>query len=253
MMGNEINILRQALLNSDDDDSSASGDSWFDIYYLSDLDYGSRKYIIEGLKNQPYETNYINLKYRMKLTDEEINDILSSGNEVSNKEKRSIPDPFILDVITYIRNKTRSELDNAVANEVSEADSNEVSKIKEFLKDKDMYKNYMKVRLSEDLKDLISDNETIKNYYTKIGIKEKDINKILLNVKISKLKRPTSNITITPPPGAYNIVDIKSYIQSYLKQNNSSFVKFRLAPDVNTLCSQIESFNSITFTSDLNH
>ena len=63
--GNEINIYTD------------NEDSLFDVYYLSDLDYeSSRKYIIEGLKNQPYVTNYINLKYIMKLTDDEIDYIL---------------------------------------------------------------------------------------------------------------------------------------------------------------------------------
>ena len=44
MMGNEINIYTA--------ETGPTGDILFDIYYLSDLDYGSRKYIIEGLKNQ---------------------------------------------------------------------------------------------------------------------------------------------------------------------------------------------------------
>ena len=109
--GNEINIMRMDISNKDS--------SWFDIYYLSDLDYeSSRKYIIEGLKNQPYETNYINLKYRMKLTDEEINDILSAEK---NKERRSIPDPFILDVIEEIR-KNVNKKDTGAENSVEQKD-----------------------------------------------------------------------------------------------------------------------------------
>ena len=44
-------------------------------YYLSDLDYSTREHILKCLKIDEYK-NIVDLKYRMKLTDTEINFIL---------------------------------------------------------------------------------------------------------------------------------------------------------------------------------
>ena len=162
-------------------------DSLFDVYYLSDLDYeSSRKYIIEGLKNQPYETNYINLKYRMKLTDEEIEYITQgfARSSAKHKERRSIPDPFILDFIEEIR-KNVNKKDTGAENSVEQKD--DLLVFKEQLKDEQTYNNYIKINLNQDM-NIDWDDETLRNNYTQIGIKAKSIEKILLNVKISKLK-----------------------------------------------------------------
>ena len=45
------------------------------VYYLSDLDYSTREDIVYSLKIDEYK-NIVDLKYRMKLTDTEINFIL---------------------------------------------------------------------------------------------------------------------------------------------------------------------------------
>ena len=45
------------------------------VYYLSDLDYSTREYIVKCLKKDEYK-DIVDLKYRMKLTDTEINFIL---------------------------------------------------------------------------------------------------------------------------------------------------------------------------------
>ena len=45
------------------------------VYYLSDLDYSTREDIVKCLKKDEYKDN-VDLKYRMKLTDTEINFIL---------------------------------------------------------------------------------------------------------------------------------------------------------------------------------
>ena len=45
------------------------------VYYLSDLDYSTREDIVYSLKIDEYK-NIVDLKYRMKLTDIEINFIL---------------------------------------------------------------------------------------------------------------------------------------------------------------------------------
>ena len=45
------------------------------VYYLSDLDYSTREDIVKCLKNDKYN-DIVDLKYRMKLTDTEINFIL---------------------------------------------------------------------------------------------------------------------------------------------------------------------------------
>ena len=45
------------------------------VYYLSDLDYSTREDILKCLKIDEYK-DIVDLKYRMKLTDTEINFIL---------------------------------------------------------------------------------------------------------------------------------------------------------------------------------
>ena len=45
------------------------------VYYLSDLDYSTREDIVKCLKKDEYK-DIVDLKYRMKLTDTEINFIL---------------------------------------------------------------------------------------------------------------------------------------------------------------------------------
>ena len=45
------------------------------VYYLSDLDYSTREYIVKCLKKDEYK-DVVDLKYRTKLTDTEINFIL---------------------------------------------------------------------------------------------------------------------------------------------------------------------------------
>ena len=45
------------------------------VYYLSDLDYSTREDIVKCLKKDEYN-DIVDLKYRMKLTDTEINFIL---------------------------------------------------------------------------------------------------------------------------------------------------------------------------------
>ena len=45
------------------------------VYYLSDLDYSSKEDIVKCLKKDEYR-DIVDLKYRMKLTDTEINFIL---------------------------------------------------------------------------------------------------------------------------------------------------------------------------------
>ena len=45
------------------------------VYYLSDLDYSTREDILKCLKKDEYK-DIVDLKYRMKLTDTEINFIL---------------------------------------------------------------------------------------------------------------------------------------------------------------------------------
>ena len=45
------------------------------VYYLSDLDYSTREDIVKCLKKGEYK-DLVDLKYRMKLTDTEINFIL---------------------------------------------------------------------------------------------------------------------------------------------------------------------------------
>ena len=45
------------------------------VYYLSDLDYSTREDIVKCLKRDEYK-DYVDLKYRMKLTDTENNFIL---------------------------------------------------------------------------------------------------------------------------------------------------------------------------------
>ena len=45
------------------------------VYYLSDLDYSTREDIVKCLKRDEYN-DIVDLKYRMKLTDTEINFIL---------------------------------------------------------------------------------------------------------------------------------------------------------------------------------
>ena len=45
------------------------------VYYLSDLDYSSREDIVKCLKKDEYK-DIVDLEYRMKLTDNEINFIL---------------------------------------------------------------------------------------------------------------------------------------------------------------------------------
>ena len=45
------------------------------VYYLSDLDYSTREDIVKCLKIDEYK-DIVDLKYRMKLTDTEINFIL---------------------------------------------------------------------------------------------------------------------------------------------------------------------------------
>ena len=42
------------------------------VYYLSDLDYSTREDIVKCLKIDEYK-DIVDLKYRMKLTDTEIN------------------------------------------------------------------------------------------------------------------------------------------------------------------------------------
>ena len=42
------------------------------MYYLSDLDYSTREDIVKCLKKDEYK-DIVDLKYRMKLTDTEIN------------------------------------------------------------------------------------------------------------------------------------------------------------------------------------
>ena len=42
------------------------------VYYLSDLDYSTRENIVKCLKKDEYK-DFVDLKYRMKLTDTEIN------------------------------------------------------------------------------------------------------------------------------------------------------------------------------------
>ena len=46
-----------------------------DIYYLSDLDYNTRKDIIEQLKINKY-TDIVDMRHRMKLTEDEIKYII---------------------------------------------------------------------------------------------------------------------------------------------------------------------------------
>ena len=48
------------------------------VYYLSDLDYSTREDIVKCLKKDEYN-DIVDLKYRMKLTDTEINFILFKG------------------------------------------------------------------------------------------------------------------------------------------------------------------------------
>ena len=45
------------------------------VYYLSDLDYSTREDILKCLKTDEYK-GIVDLKYRLKLTDTEINFIL---------------------------------------------------------------------------------------------------------------------------------------------------------------------------------
>ena len=45
------------------------------MYYLSDLDYSTREDIVKCLKKDDYK-DIVDLKYRMKLTNTEINFIL---------------------------------------------------------------------------------------------------------------------------------------------------------------------------------
>ena len=54
------------------------------VYYLSDLDYSTRKDIVKCLKKDEYK-DIVDLKYRMKLTDTEINFILFENEFVKFK------------------------------------------------------------------------------------------------------------------------------------------------------------------------
>ena len=49
------------------------------MYYLSDLDYSTREDIVYSLKTDEYK-DIVDLKYRMKQTDTEINFILFKEN-----------------------------------------------------------------------------------------------------------------------------------------------------------------------------
>ena len=46
-----------------------------DVYYLSDLDYSAREDIVKCLKKDEYK-DIVDLKYRVKLTDNELNFML---------------------------------------------------------------------------------------------------------------------------------------------------------------------------------
>ena len=125
---------------------------------------------------------------------------------------------------------------------------NEIDRFKEALKDEKMYDVYIKIFLHEDLNSDL-DDEALTNHFKKLGIKEKDIEKILLNIKVSKLGTTFNNITIILPPGAYDIKDIDEYIQFKLIDTD---ITFSLKPDEVTLKSIIESSHPIQFNSSLN-
>ena len=115
---------------------------------------------------------------------------------------------------------------------------------------KEMYDAYIKLNLHEDMNTEMSETE-LTNYFKKLGIKEKDIEKILLNIKISRLGKPKT-IPITLPPGAYDIKDIDQYIQSVLPTKPPIDISFSLKLDEITLKSIIETSNSIVFNFSLN-